>query len=370
MGLEPGRAGYAGDRRLAYYRTVLERTRSIPGVRSAALSLGVLALVRFYSKKNNVFLFLGTGFLGTAVIDGYHAISAEASLAAGAPTGPDSWSWLASRTLLALFFCLNWVGWRRERVMGQAGRVGERLVYTMTALLVGTTILALRVGKGPAAAPPTAEAVPAEKLRHRAAVLVDVVEDRRVARAADDVLLRVRDALVDRLLPGAVGPLVPRRHQVLVAAEHERRRGDPRQPARDVHVAHRLARGGEHLDPVRVAQDLLDRVDRSHALRRLEDPGGRDGKHVAVNAPGVILAVDRHGGGKEPRRVDHVHVYAAAVEGRRSRAETGNCRSIGHDRSECEPQRHPCLGGGGEQLDAHDQPLVHQSKNHQSRRYQ
>lgn len=43
MGLEPGRAGYAGDRRLAYYRAVLERARSIPGVQSAALSLGVLS---------------------------------------------------------------------------------------------------------------------------------------------------------------------------------------------------------------------------------------------------------------------------------------------------------------------------------------
>ena len=86
-----------------------------------------------------------------------------------------------------------------------------------------------------------------------------------------DVLLGVRDPLVDRLLAGAVRPLVPRGHQVLVAAQHERRRGDLRQPARDVHVAHRLARGGEHLDPVRVAQDLLDRVDRGDAVGRLQE---------------------------------------------------------------------------------------------------
>ena len=43
IGLEPGRTGYAGERRLAYHRAVLERARSTPGVRSAALSLGVLS---------------------------------------------------------------------------------------------------------------------------------------------------------------------------------------------------------------------------------------------------------------------------------------------------------------------------------------
>jgi predicted permease len=38
---EPGRAGFTGDRRLAYLREVLERARSTPGVRAAALSLGM-----------------------------------------------------------------------------------------------------------------------------------------------------------------------------------------------------------------------------------------------------------------------------------------------------------------------------------------
>jgi predicted permease len=41
MRLEPGRAGYSGDRRLAYFREVLERARDTPGVRDAALSLGM-----------------------------------------------------------------------------------------------------------------------------------------------------------------------------------------------------------------------------------------------------------------------------------------------------------------------------------------
>ena len=41
MPLEPGRAGYTGDRRLTYLRQVLERARQTPGVRHAALSLGM-----------------------------------------------------------------------------------------------------------------------------------------------------------------------------------------------------------------------------------------------------------------------------------------------------------------------------------------
>ena len=39
-----------------------------------ALTVGAMALVRFYSRKNNIFLFLGSGFLGAALLDGYHAV--------------------------------------------------------------------------------------------------------------------------------------------------------------------------------------------------------------------------------------------------------------------------------------------------------
>jgi macrolide transport system ATP-binding/permease protein len=39
MGLNPGKGGYTGPRRLEYYRQVLERARHTPGVRAAGLSL-------------------------------------------------------------------------------------------------------------------------------------------------------------------------------------------------------------------------------------------------------------------------------------------------------------------------------------------
>lgn len=39
-----------------------------------ALMVGILALIRFYTKKTNTFLLIGSGFLGTAFLDGYHTV--------------------------------------------------------------------------------------------------------------------------------------------------------------------------------------------------------------------------------------------------------------------------------------------------------
>ena len=36
--------------------------------------VGTMAIVRFYSRKSNLFLFIGAGFLGTGLLDGYHAV--------------------------------------------------------------------------------------------------------------------------------------------------------------------------------------------------------------------------------------------------------------------------------------------------------
>src|SRR5215211_5005199 len=127
-----------------------------------------------------------------------------------------------------------------------------------------------------------------EEVDDDAVVLLRVVEDRRMARAGDDVLLGAADPLVDRFLPGSAGALVPGRHQVLVAAEHERGRGDLRQPSPQIHVAHGLAGGGEDLEVVRVAKDALCVVDGGVRLRRLEEglrerlPGDQLGQRAAA----------------------------------------------------------------------------------------
>ena len=43
-----------------------------------AAFVGVMALARFYTQKDNTFLFIGTGFLGTAFLDGYHTVVTSA----------------------------------------------------------------------------------------------------------------------------------------------------------------------------------------------------------------------------------------------------------------------------------------------------
>ena len=103
-----------------------------------ALNVGILALVRFYSKKDNTFLFVGTGFFATGLLDGYHAIVTSSFFAANFPSPSPSlipWSWLASRLFLSVLLWLSWLFWKREAKLGQAGRVSERWVYAIVGSL-------------------------------------------------------------------------------------------------------------------------------------------------------------------------------------------------------------------------------------------
>ena len=86
-----------------------------------ALLVGVMALVRFYSKKTNIFLFIGAGFLGTGLLDGYHAVVTSSFFAENFPSTLSSlipWSWTASRVFFSAFLCLSWLSWKRESIQG------------------------------------------------------------------------------------------------------------------------------------------------------------------------------------------------------------------------------------------------------------
>lgn len=79
---------------------------------SALLALGVaaIALVRYYSRKSNRFLLLGAGFLGTAILDAYHAFATSALFVERFETPELSvspWSFLASRVFLASLLILS-----------------------------------------------------------------------------------------------------------------------------------------------------------------------------------------------------------------------------------------------------------------------
>jgi len=75
-----------------------------------ALMVGILALIRYYAEQTRMFLFIGTGFLGTALLDAYHAIVTSAFFDLHFPSPPDSlipWSWVASRLFLSLLMALS-----------------------------------------------------------------------------------------------------------------------------------------------------------------------------------------------------------------------------------------------------------------------
>jgi len=103
-----------------------------------SLAVGSLALVRYYSKKDNNFLFIGTGFVATAFLDGYHTVVSSSHFIETFPSAPPAliaWSWFASRIFLSLLLWMSWLFWRREDRLGAAARISEKLVYgTVTAL--------------------------------------------------------------------------------------------------------------------------------------------------------------------------------------------------------------------------------------------
>lgn len=109
-----------------------------------ALAVGVMALVRFHAKKNNTFLLIGAGFLGTAFLDGYHALVTShffTSVLASDLPSLISWSWIASRLFLSVLMALSWYAWTREQRLGEAGQVSEKTVYIGTGLLTLASFL-------------------------------------------------------------------------------------------------------------------------------------------------------------------------------------------------------------------------------------
>jgi FtsH-binding integral membrane protein len=108
-----------------------------------ALISGAMSLVRYYTKKTITFLLLGTGFLGTALLNGLHAAITSSFLVGRTPsaTTPLSlWSGITPRLFLSLVMCASLLGWKRELRHSTPGRREEFFVY----VLVGTlTVVSL-----------------------------------------------------------------------------------------------------------------------------------------------------------------------------------------------------------------------------------
>jgi signal transduction histidine kinase/CheY-like chemotaxis protein len=98
---------------------------------------GAMSLVRYYTKKTSAFLLLGSGFLGTALLNGYHAAITYSFLVGRTPSAASAlsvWSGTTPRLFLAVLMCVSLWGWKRESRRSMTGRREELLVY----ILIGT----------------------------------------------------------------------------------------------------------------------------------------------------------------------------------------------------------------------------------------
>ena len=123
----------------AALHTVMESVSTL-----LAVIVGAMALVRYYTKKETIFLFIGAGFLGTAFLDGYHAVVTSAYFKPMMPSDLPSlipWSWVASRQFLSIFMVLSWLAWLREERLGATGRFTETTVYLFSLVFTLASFL-------------------------------------------------------------------------------------------------------------------------------------------------------------------------------------------------------------------------------------
>lgn len=123
-----------------------------------ALIVGVLALVRFHSRKNDTLLLIGAGMVGAAVLDTYHLlVTTQASL----PLMPrdhvatEPWSWFGSRMFLSLLLLWSWTAWRRENRSHERG-LSELRVYLEVAAITVLSIALFGLVALPSAVQPGA----------------------------------------------------------------------------------------------------------------------------------------------------------------------------------------------------------------------
>ncbi len=108
------------------------------------LVTGARALVRYYTKKSGMFLLLGTGFLGGALLNGYHTMVTSLYVAGHIPAALSSltpWSGIMSRVFMSLLMCASVVAWKREKLRPTAGRIKDSLLYLLVGTSVATTFL-------------------------------------------------------------------------------------------------------------------------------------------------------------------------------------------------------------------------------------
>jgi signal transduction histidine kinase len=114
-----------------------------------AFMAGAMALVRYYAKKSSMFLLLGSGFLGAAFLDCYHALITSSFLIAHMPSSLSAlvpWSGIASRLFLSPVMCASLLAAKREDT-----QLRESAVYLSFGALTLSSFLFFAFAPLPAA---------------------------------------------------------------------------------------------------------------------------------------------------------------------------------------------------------------------------
>ena len=109
-----------------------------------ALIAGANALIRYYTRKTTPYLILGSGLVGAALLDSYHAAitstlcdgCANASL--GALT---AWSGTMSRLFLSVVMCACWLARQREGSRKSTSAITESRTYLLVGFLTVASFL-------------------------------------------------------------------------------------------------------------------------------------------------------------------------------------------------------------------------------------
>lgn len=110
---------------------------------SLALFAGALALVRFYTKRNSVYFFIGTGFIGAGLLDAYHAMTTAAvfDLLSANIFMLDNWQWNPSPTFLSLLMAGSWFVWQRDKSLPAQ----TKQYYFVVGLIAAVSLIAFAI---------------------------------------------------------------------------------------------------------------------------------------------------------------------------------------------------------------------------------
>ncbi|MBX7066598.1 MAG: hypothetical protein K1X28_05155 [Parachlamydiales bacterium] len=108
-----------------------------------ALFTGSIALYRYYTGQSQIpmLLFIGIGFMGTTIIDAYHAFLTASWFKHAFPNIPPTvaeWSWLSTRMFLSILFILSLPAIFQKKEGAQAS---SKMIYATIGILTGVILI-------------------------------------------------------------------------------------------------------------------------------------------------------------------------------------------------------------------------------------